>query len=126
MAKRAFTNVVYTSNNGKEYAYKIAADVFAQAGASTNPKVGGRDLANNAADNALDPMPQNIRPRTVEMRSPGQGTRRIVCLSPDADLYVTPAVETTLTLPVFNDPDGATFTRAKIHGEEFRGKNPDV
>ena len=120
MAVRDFQNVVYTDNAGNEFAYKMAADVFAQAGASTAPKVGGRDLA--PGDEGLPPMPSNYRPRRVVMRAAGQGTRRIVCLEPTADLFATPAVETTLTLPVYNDADGAVFTRVEIIGESKRGK----
>lgn len=120
MAKRAFTNVVYTDNAGNEFAYKVAADVFAQVGASTAPKIGGRDLA--PGDEGLPPMPSNYRPRRVVMRAAGQGERRVVCLSPTADLFATPAVETTLTLPVYNDADGAVFTRVEIIGETKRGK----
>lgn len=121
MATRDMQNVVYTDDQGNEYKTKVAADVFSQVGASTEPKIGGRDLT--GADGNLPVLPRQLKPRTVTVSAAGQAPRRVVCLSADADLFT--GVETTITLPVFNDADGAAFTRYAASGERKRSYDPN-
>lgn len=109
--------VVYTSDTTHDYVTGADSEVFAQVGASTQPKIGGADYDGSPA---LDPLP-NGRPRQVYMQSPGKKSRYVVCLTPDSDLYT--GVETTLTL---EDSDGAsaTYTRKGVLSEKFRRRNP--
>jgi len=111
--------VVYTDDQGNEYITGIAADVFSQVGGDAAPKVGGRDAV--AADASLPPMPRNLSPRTATLTAPGQSPRRVVCLTKTASLFE--ATETTLTLPVFNDVDGALFTWHSSRGETKRRRD---
>lgn len=109
--------VIYTSDTGKQYVTGMDSEVFAQVGASTNPKVGGADYTGTPA---LDSLPRG-RPRKVYLQSPGKRPRYLVCLSPDSDLFT--GVETTITL---EDSDGssATWTRKGLLNEKIRRRNP--
>ena len=118
MAARNLQAVVYTDDYGRDYATKIDAAVFAQAGASTNPKVGGSDYDGTPR---LPPMPAQLRPRHVIVSAAGRPKRRVVCLSPDSDLFT--GVEGSINLP---DLGGAAvaFTAYKAVAEEYPS-NPD-
>jgi len=94
MAARDLKAVVYTDDYGRDYATKIDAAVFAQAGASTNPKVGGADYDGTPR---LPPLPAQIKPRHVVCSAAGRPKRRVVCLTADADLFT--GAETSINLP---------------------------
>lgn len=112
MAKRAATNWVYKDNRGDEYTIKAPADVVAQLdGAAV--KVGGRDMV--SADGTLPKLPRNIKPRYATLIAAGEGSRRVILYDKLGPLYVNQ--EGDLTLPVFNDADGATFSVHSITEE---------
>lgn len=118
MAARDLKAVIYTDDYGNTFATKTDAAIFAQAGASTDPKIGGADYTGVPE---LAPMPAQLRPRHVLVSAAGRPKRRVVCLSPDSELYT--GVETTIDL---KDLGGAavTFTRYKKHAEVYPS-NPD-
>jgi hypothetical protein len=107
------TPVVYTDDKGRDYVYGMDSEVFAQVGASTNPKVGGA-AATSAQNNP--PLPSSVKPRRVYMKNPAGNGRYVVCLEPTADLFT--GVETSITL---EDSDGVqtVYTRRKAHAEDF-------
>lgn len=107
------TPVVYTDDRNRDYVYGMDSEVFAQAGASTNPKVGGQ-AATLAQGNP--PLPSSVRARRVYMKNPAGIGRTIVCLEPSSELFT--GVETTLNL---EDSDGTAtvFTRIRAHSEDF-------
>lgn len=94
MAARDLKSVVYTDDYGRDYATKMDASVFAQVGASTDPKVGGSDYA---VPPKLPPLPAELKPRHVIVSAAGRPKRRVVCLTKEADLFT--GVETTINLP---------------------------
>ncbi len=106
-------SVVYTTDSGKQYNVGIDAAVFAQVGASTARKVGGADYTGTPA---LDPMPRNLRPRTVTV-SNGSKKRRVLCLTPTAELFT--GTETAINL---TDGAGATgtYVRYRATGERYQ------
>ena len=120
MAVRDFQNVVYTDDQGNEYQYKVAADVFAQVGGDAAPKIGGRDLT--SADGSLPPMPRNLRPRMAVVSNAINGVRRVVCLTKTASLYL--GTEPDVDLPVYNSGAPATFSFYNSVGEKKVKKNP--
>lgn len=117
---RDFQNVVYTDDQGNEFQYKVASDVFAQVGGDSAPKIGGRDLT--GADGALPPMPRNLRPRMAVVSNATHGTRRIVCLTKTASLYT--GDETDINLPVYGNATAQTFSFYNSVGEKKVKKNP--
>lgn len=118
MGARNLKAVVYTDDYGNQFATKIDAAIFAQTGASTAVKVGGSDYTGVPA---LAPLPAQLRQRHVLVSAAGRPKRRVVCLSPDSELF--DGTETTIDLP---DLGGAavTFTRYKPKAEEYPS-NPD-
>jgi len=94
MANRDLKSVIYTADDGRDYATKIDAAVFSQLGADTNPKVGGADYTGSPE---LPPMPRNLKPRTAKVSNAGN-KRRVVCLTPDSSLFL--GDETTINLQV--------------------------
>lgn len=94
MAIRDLKSVVYTDDLGNDYATKIDAAVFAQVGASTNPKVGGVDYTGTPE---LPPLPRNLKARRALVSAAGN-KRRVVCLTADADLFT--GVENSINLQV--------------------------
>lgn len=114
MASRLKNNWIYTGDKGVSFGIHAAADLTAQAAV-----LGGSDLT----DKSLYAMPTNLSPRKAEVFNATEGTRYVVCYEPTATLYTTPG--TTVTLPVFNDADGAVFTSTgKKIEEKQRGNNP--
>lgn len=114
MAQRVKNNWIYTGDKGVNFAIHAAADLTAQAAV-----LGGSDLV----DKSLYAMPSNLTPRKAEVFNAAEGTRLVVCYEPTATLYTTPG--TAVTLPVFNDLDGAVFTSTgKVIAENQRGNNP--
>jgi len=112
MAKRVKNNWIYTGDKGVDFAIHVAADILSQN------VVGGSDLV----DKSLYPMPTNLEPRKAEVFNATEGTRLVPCMDTACDLWATPA--TTITLPVFNDVDGAVFTRTgKLIAERNRRGN---
>lgn len=112
MAKRDLKSVIYTDDLGNNWATKIDAAVFAQAGASTDPKVGGADYTGVPA---LPALPAGFVPRTALVSEATHGKRRVVCLTPDADLYQ--GVETAINLQVLGAA-AVAFTRYGVTGEK--------
>jgi hypothetical protein len=117
VAARDLKSVIYTDDYGRTYATKMDASVFAQVGASTNRKVGGADYA---ATPKIPAMPAQMRPRHVVVSAAGRPKRRVVCLTPDAELF--DGTETTIDLP---DLGGAavTFTVYASNGEEWPARH---
>lgn len=118
MAARNLKAVVYTDDYGNNFATKIDAAIFAQTGTSTAVKVGGSDYDGTPR---LAPMPAQLRPRHVIVSAAGRPKRRVVCLSPDSELF--DGTESTIDLP---DLGGAavTFT-AYLARDEIYPSNPD-
>jgi hypothetical protein len=112
MAKRAMTNWVYTDNRGDDYQYKTPADVVVQLDGA-NVKVGGRDFV--TGDGTLPKLPKNIKPRYATMISAGNSPRRVILFDKTCPLYANQAGD--LTLPVYNDADGATYSVHSITDE---------
>lgn len=112
MAVRDLKSVIYTDDFGRDYSTKMDAGVFGQAGASTNPKVGGADYA---ATPKLPPLPSNLKPRHVVVSAAGN-KRRVVCLTSDADLFT--GVETTINLPVLGAA-AVTYTAFEAVAERY-------
>lgn len=108
--------VVYTDDHSRDYVTGVDSEIFAQAGVSTNPKIGG---AAAVAGSGNPPLPSSVKPRRVGLKSAAGKWRYVVCLEPTADLFT--GVETTLSI---EDSDGAatTYTRQKAFGEDF-GRN---
>lgn len=114
MASRVKNNWIYSGDKGVDFAIHAAADLTAQASV-----LGGSDLT----DKSLYAMPSNLTPRMAEVFNATEGARKVVCYESDATLYTTPG--TNVTLPVFNDVDGAVFaSTGKVWAENQRGNNP--
>lgn len=105
MAKRDLKSVIYTDDEGNNWATKLDASIFSQAGASTDPKVGGADYTGVPA---LPALPPNFRPRVAIVSEATHGRRQVVCLSPDSELYT--GVETAINLQVLGAA-AVAFTR---------------
>jgi hypothetical protein len=116
MAKRVKNNWTYVGDKGVTFAIHLAADIIAQ------DVVGGADLT----DKSLYAMPTNLEPRKAEVFNATEGTRLVPCMDEECDLWATPG--TTITLPVFNDVDGAVFTRTgkKVSELQRRGNDPST
>lgn len=114
MAKRSKNNWTYVGDKGVTFAIHLAADIIAQ------DVVGGADLA----DKTHYAMPTNLKPRLAEVYNAVEGTRMVPCMDKVCDLWATP--NTTITLPVFNDVDGAVFTATgkQISERNTRGNDP--
>lgn len=113
MARRVKSNWTYVGDKGVTFAIHAADDITAQDVA------GGADLA----DKTHYAMPTNMTPRMVEVFNATEGVRKVVCYDKVCDLWTTPG--TAITLPVFNDPDGAVFTATGTqYSEKMRGNNP--
>lgn len=112
MAKRDLKSVIYEDDLGRQYATKIDAAVFAQTGASTAVKVGGADYTGSPE---LPPLPRGFRPRTVLVSEATHGKRRVVCLTPDSELYL--GTESQINLAVLGAAS-ATFNRYGAVGEK--------
>lgn len=89
MAVRNLAAKIYTSDDGRQYAIKVDADVFAQENPPGTPIIGGADYAGAPA---LPPFPTNRTPRHVVVESAGN-RRRVTILSLTAPLW-TGAVST--------------------------------
>jgi len=105
MAKRAMTNWIYKDNRGDEYTIKAPADLVTQLD-DTDIKVGGRDMV--SGDGTLPKLPRNIKPRYAVMIAAGEGDRKVILYDQLCPLYANQAGD--LTLPVFNDANGNTFS----------------
>src|SRR6185312_8696559 len=114
MAKRSKNNWIYSGDKGVDFAIHLSADIIAQ------DVVGGTDLV----DKSLYAMPTNLEPRKAEVFNAAEGTRLIACMDEACDLWAVPG--TTITLPVFNDVDGAVFTRTgkRVAERQRRGNDP--
>jgi hypothetical protein len=114
MARRVKNNWIYTGDKGVDFGIHLAADIISQ------DVVGGSDLV----DKSLYAMPTNLEPRKAEVFNATEGTRYVPCMDEACDLWATPG--TTITLPVFNDVDGAVFTRTgkKLPERQRRGNDP--
>jgi hypothetical protein len=117
MANRDLKSVIYTDDLGNDYATKMDAAVFAQVGASTDPKVGGADYTGTPR---LPPLPRNMKPRYVLCSAAGN-KRRVICLTKTADLFT--GVETGINLQVL----GAAAVAYTAYGAvgEFTGIKHD-
>lgn len=104
MVMRDLKSVIYTSDDGRQYATKIDQSVFAQEDTPGTPDVGGADYA---ASPALPPLPRNYVPRHAKVSAVGHGKRRVVCLTATAPLYT--GVVSTIDLPVLGAA-AVTFT----------------
>lgn len=114
MAKRFKNNWTYVGDKGVTFAVHVSADLTAQAAA-----IGGADLT----DKTHYAMPTNLKPRAAEVFNATEGVRWVPCYSTDATLWTTPG--TDITLPVFNDVDGAVFTSTgALRSESQRGNDP--
>jgi hypothetical protein len=114
MALRNLTTVVYTDDEGNDYAMKIDASVFAQLnGGATAPLVGGSDYDGSPP---LPPMPTNLKPRHVIVSNAGN-KRRVICLSPTSDLFT--GAETEIDLQVLGAAAN-TYTRSRKVSEAWK------
>jgi hypothetical protein len=113
MAKRDLTTVVYTDNEGNEYAMKMDAATFAQVGASTAVKVGGTDYDGSPP---LPPLPVNLIPRHVIVSNAGD-KRRVICLSPDSELF--DGTETSINLQQLGSA-ALAYTRDRANHERWK------
>lgn len=113
MAKRNLTTVVYTDDEGNDYAMKIDAAVFAQVGVSTNVKVGGSDYDGSPP---LPPMPTNLIPRSVIVSNAGD-KRRVICLESGSELFS--GAETTIDLQQLGSA-ALTYTRVRANHERWK------
>ena len=112
MAIRDLKAVIYTDDFGRDYATRMDAALFAQTGAGDAIKVGGADYA---ASPKLPPLPTNMTPRHVVVSASGN-KRRVVCLTPDAPLFV--GSETTVTLEVLG-ASPVTYTAFEAVAERY-------
>ena len=112
MAKRDLKSVIYTDDLGNQWATKIDASIFAQTGASTAVKVGGADYTGSPR---LPALPRGFRPRVALVSEATHGKRRVVCLTPDSELYQ--GVENSINLQVLGAAS-ATFTAYGTTGEK--------
>lgn len=110
MALRNLQSVIYTDKYNRTYRTRMDAAVFAQTtGDPAVPIVGGADLT--PADN-IPEMPAQLRPRHVVV-SNGTNKRKVVCLTPDAPLFL--GTVTTVNLQVLG---GAAVAYARVDGKE--------
>lgn len=105
MAVRDLKSVIYSSDDGRNYATKIDASVFAQEDTPGTPDVGGADYTGSPA---LPPLPQGYKPRVAKVSSATHGKRKVVCLSTSSPLFV--GTVTSIDLPVLGAA-AVTFTR---------------
>lgn len=110
---------VYTTDQAKEYQLGVSNYIAIQGGAT--PAIGGR--AEVGADQ-LDRLPSGFSPRVAKVHNAGNGkSRRVVCFSADAPLYVG-------TVSVISLQDGAgtsaVYTRNGASGERSRNRNVGV
>lgn len=92
MAKRDMQTVVYTDNDGNDYAMKIDKNVFTQETATPGVKIiGGSDYTGTPR---LPAMPVNLIPRHVIV-SNGTDKRRVICLEKTAPLFDANHAEAT-------------------------------
>lgn len=106
--------VEYTSNAGNQYVTGINEEVWDQETATPGEnKIGGSTALPNEA---LDPLPRQMKPRRVLAVNAAGKKREIICLTAAAPLY---AVGATITL---EDSDGAAtvYTVTQLRNEEFR------
>lgn len=111
MAARDLKAVVYTDDEGNDYQTWISADVFAQNGVSTNPKVGGADYTGSPK---LGPLPAGLKVRGVYVLN---GARRkfVVCLEKTSELYS--GIETSIDLLELGSAAAIAWTRHRPKGE---------
>ena len=115
MANRNLTTVVYTDDEGNQYAMKMDAHTFgAELGDPAVKSVGGADYD---GDPPLPPMPVNLRPRAVRVSAAGGNKRRVICLEPTAPLFV--GTHTTIPLQVLGAAD-VTYTRVAKVAEQWK------
>lgn len=121
MANREMTNWVYIDDDGQEYQTKAPADIIAQVNGLAAVKVGGRDYV--SADSVLPPMPRRtaLNPRFRYYTAAGQARRKVICYDATCDAFA--GAGTNLTLPVFNDADGAAFTPGPKRNEVKAGRD---
>lgn len=115
MANRDLKSVVYTSDDGRDYAMKMDAATFAQGGGT--PYVGGADYDGSPQ---LPRYPANYRARYVTVSVAGN-KRRVVCLTTTAPLWT--GTQTTIDLQVLGAA-AVTYTRYASTGER-RPKQAD-
>jgi hypothetical protein len=113
MAARDVQAVVYTTDENDDYVIGLSADVFAQDGVSTNPKVGGADYTGSPA---LPSIPNGVRPRGVYVTN-GTRTKFVVCLENTSELYT--GVETAIDLLELGSATPLTWTRHKPRPERL-------
>ena len=109
MAVRDLKAVIYTDDEGNDWATAISADVFAQ---SAGALVGGADYAGTPK---LDPLPKGLIPRSVSV-SNGGNKRRVVCLTNTGTLYTGAA--NTVDLAQIGSATAVTYTVYKINREK--------
>lgn len=96
MAIRDLKAVVYTDDDGNQWATAIDADVFAQndGGSPSVRLVGGSDYTGSPL---LEPIPHGLIPRSVSV-SAGSNKRKVVCLDPTAALLAGSASAVSLSV----------------------------
>lgn len=121
MASRDYTNWVYEDDDGNEYQTRAPTDIITQVNGSSAVLVGGRDYT--AADVGLPPMPsrKSLTPRYRYYSASGQGRKKVICYTAACDVFG--ATPPNLTIPVFNDADGASFTPGPKRNEIKRGRD---
>jgi hypothetical protein len=105
MATRDLKSVVYSSDDGRDYATKMDASVFGQETTPGTPDVGGADYDGTPE---LPPLPRSYKPRYVKVSSATHGKRRVICLDTSSDLWT--GTVTTINLPVLGAA-AVAFTR---------------
>jgi hypothetical protein len=119
MALRDLQAVVYTDDEGHQWATAIDAAVFAQRNEDDVPIVGGADYTGSPA---LEPLPRGLLPRAVYVQR-GGNRRKVVCLTADADLYT--AAATSVSLQVLGTAaESYTRLRAKREADHRKFRNP--
>lgn len=118
MAVRDLKAVVYTDDDGNDWATAIDASVFAQGAGAL---VGGADYTGTPL---LDPLPKGLIPRSVSV-SAGTNKRKVVCLTTSATLFTGAA--TTVDLSQIGSAAAVTYTVYKKNRERdhrrFRDPN---
>ncbi len=121
MTIRNLQAVIYTADDGTNYATAMDSTVFAQAGGvnDPDPRVGGADYA---ASPHLPPLPRQIVPRHVVVSNSGN-KRRVVCLEASAGLFIAGG-DTTIALPVLG-ASAVTYTKYKSVSEHDKRHDRD-
>lgn len=106
--------VLYTSSSGNTYVTGINREVWTQLDGASNPIVGGTAYTGVPLSDA---MPQNMRPRRVQVRNPAGKIRYVTVMTEAAALWSTSPPTVSL-----EDSDGVAtvFTVRKKLGEEQR------